>query len=1050
MEISPTTQKKDWNYRLVRYFLKNTQLTAMLLLFVTIAGLFAFSRFRVEGFPEINISLAVVNTVVPGAGPESINTTVTIPLENKLKDVKGLKEISSTSRNSVSTILLTFEEGTDMTAAVQDARTKISQASLPQGVQDPDIILPETGGAPYIVAVTGTGSLKDLSDRAEVFKEQLMDLSEVKSVELVSNAKQVIYIDVDPKGAALDYQSQLQAGTLSFPVGQARIDGHLTPLSSKAVITDLSSLKKYPITVQGQNGAQVQPLQNLANVYEGTDYGGQIHWLGYKKDDKFISQKALLYQIRLEKTADLLRTDEKVKTAIEESEKKLGNGSDVVVVYDQAVESRRQVKEIVEGAIGGKWTVDNPIANVGYVFGAIWLLLIVMLLFLDFRSAIISVLAVPLSFFFTFIFLNLFGVQLNTIVLFSLVLVLGLIADPAIVVLESIKRYMDLGYKGNQAVGRSVQTIGQGIFIAVLTSAVVFIPFALVSGTFGAIIKYIPLTVIPALIASYFVPMVFLTWFAGKFLKPSRHPETESENDISILWPVARWFVSANRYILARRWLSILIIILGLVVPVGISGYLFSSGKIRQVQFAEPDDNQFITVTIPTGSNLTEAELIEKSDALEKALEPYRTYAQSYFYGSLDGSGSDGASLSVTLTLLPHADRELTSKEIAQDLNSDLRSKFGELAQASEIGTGPPSGSFPISVRVFNPDSKKLLEVSKKVADELKTYSEVNAIRYDGQDKTTEFSIALLSDSISTYSVTPPVVYGQIAAVFGERTVLTLNGTDVKIRVPKDLAPQTLEDLKKYPIFTQKGPVTLETLAEVKQEEVPTAIRRLQGERYAEIGARINDSRDAINVQRKINDWTKSQTSAFGLDDKAFENRAGQDEFEKSFQELFLAIAIAIIFTYIIFVLFFKSFLQPLIILFAVPLIFIGVFPSLVWLNGGQFGFLETIGLIMVIGIVENVGIFLIDFANKKVAEGMDKKEAISLASGIRFRPIILTKLTALAGFLPLAVFAPFWRGLAVVAMMGILSSGILSLFTTPILYSWLTRKRKPKTEIEL
>jgi multidrug efflux pump len=111
---------------------------------------------------------------------------------------------------------------------------------------------------------------------------------------------------------------------------------------------------------------------------------------------------------------------------------------------------------------------------------------------------------------------------------------------------------------------------------------------------------------------------------------------------------------------------------------------------------------------------------------------------------------------------------------------------------------------------------------------------------------------------------------------------------------------------------------------------------------------------------------------------------------------------------------------------------------------------LETIGLIMVIGIVENVGIFLIDFANKKVAEGMDKKEAISLASGIRFRPIILTKLTALAGFLPLAVFAPFWRGLAVVAMMGILSSGILSLFTTPILYSWLTRKRKPKTEIEL
>jgi multidrug efflux pump subunit AcrB len=135
--------------------------------------------------------------------------------------------------------------------------------------------------------------------------------------------------------------------------------------------------------------------------------------------------------------------------------------------------------------------------------------------------------------------------------------------------------------------------------------------------------------------------------------------------------------------------------------------------------------------------------------------------------------------------------------------------------------------------------------------------------------------------------------------------------------------------------------------------------------------------------------------------------------------------------------------LQPLIILFAVPLIFVGVFPALALLAGGQFGFLEVIGILMVIGIAENVGIFLIDYANRKVAEGMDKKEAIAIASGIRFRPVILTKITALAGLLPLAVFSPFWRGLSTVVIFGILSSGILSLFTTPVLYNWLTRKRK-------
>ena len=143
------------------------------------------------------------------------------------------------------------------------------------------------------------------------------------------------------------------------------------------------------------------------------------------------------------------------------------------------------------------------------------------------------------------------------------------------------------------------------------------------------------------------------------------------------------------------------------------------------------------------------------------------------------------------------------------------------------------------------------------------------------------------------------------------------------------------------------------------------------------------------------------------------------------------------------FVIFFKSFVQPLIILFAVPLIFIGVFPALAFFAGGQFGFLETIGILMVIGIAENVGIFLIDYANRKVREGMDKKEAIAIASGIRFRPILLTKITALAGLLPLAVFSPFWRGLSLVVVFGILSSGILSLFTTPVLYNWLTRVKK-------
>jgi len=1041
------TPKLGWNSRMVRYFLTNTQLSALLFVFIVISGVFAFARFRVEGFPSINIPLAVVTTVVPGAGPETINSSVTIPLESKVRDVKGIKDVSSQSMGGVSTIVINFREDADLGSSVQDVRNKIGQVKLPQGALDPEVFVPDISGAPYIVGIAGNKSLRELDVLSETLREKLLATDGVQSLDKISNAKDKIYIDVNPGTNQQTIISQLQAARVAFPLGQIEDNGTVGSLSASSQINSLDELKHFPISLPGQDGGvQILPLDSVASVYAGTDYGGQIHWLGYKSGDDFITDKALLYQIKLEPDADLLKTDEKVKAAIAETQSAIDGQAKVVVVFDQARESSRQVSEIIKGAAGGKWENDGPIAYVGYLFGAIWLLMIVMLLFLDWRSAIISVLSIPLSFLLTFAVLSLFGIQLNTIVLFSLVIVLGLIADPAIVVLESIKRYIEIGFRGNQAVEKSVDTIGRGVFIAVLTSLVVFLPFALVSGTFGQIIKYIPLTIIPALIASYFIPMLFLTWLGGKFLKPSKNRDHQplDENDVSTLWRSARWFVKANRYILSRVWLSVLIVILGLAVPILISAGLIASGQIRQVQFSEPDDNQFVTISVPTGADLNEQKLVEKSDELETALAPYRKYMEAYFYGSLDSGAGGSQGLSVTITLLPKTERDINSKEITAKINSDLVAKFGEQAQASEIGTGPPEGAYPVSVSIFDADADKLQKASEAVAKELSSYDEVSAVRYDGQTVTTELKVSIKSEDATKFGLNAGAIYGQLAAVFSEQTIFSLGDEEVVIRVPKDVTPHTVDELRATMIVSQFGALRLDEVATVSEEAVPSAIKRLQGERFVQVSARVKDTRDIITVQRKIETWGKDNASRLGLGAKAFENRASQDEFEKSFQELFAAIGISILISYLIFVLFFKSFLQPFIILFAVPLIFVGVFPALVWLNAGQLGFLEIIGLIMVIGIVENVGIFMIDFANRKVGEGMHKREAIALSSGIRFRPIILTKLTAFAGFLPLAVFAPFWRGLAVVAIAGILSSGILSLFTTPILYSWLTRTKKP------
>ncbi|MCC7356291.1 MAG: efflux RND transporter permease subunit [Candidatus Doudnabacteria bacterium] len=1042
MDIS--NPKRDLNYRLVRYFLNHTQLSVLLFVLVVLGGIFGFSRLRVEGFPEVPIPIAIVSVVSPGAGPDTIAESVVAPIESAIEDVKGVKEVSSTSQNNIGIIVVSFNEGVDVTTAVQDVRTKASNVSLPEGTQTPEISVPDFAGPTYIVAVSGGASLNDLESSSETLKDKLLAVEDVKSVELLSGIKQNIYIDIAPQYQLPDVISQITSSDVEFPLGQAIINGQLTTITGKRQVKSIDDLRALPISLNGQ----VFKLADIASVNAGVDYGGQIHWIGYTKEDggEFIRQKALLYDIRLKADADILSTDPKVLEAIKLANEEV-DSAEFVTVYNIAEESRRQVDEIVEGAVGGKWDeVDGPAANIGYVFGGIWLLMIAILAFLDWRSALVSAASIPLSFLATFMFLGLFDIQLNTIVLFSLVLVLGLIADPAIVIIESIKRYIEIGKRGKDAVFGAVGTVGQGIFIAVLTSLVVFVPFAIVSGTFGAIIKYIPLTVIPALVASYFVPMLFLTWISAKFLKGKPNVTLHDEDDPATLWPIARWFIKANRYILSHVAIQVTVIILAFVIPVGIAGWLFSSGQIRQVQFAQPAEAEFLMIEVPVQPTTTEPLLIAQSAVLDEILKKFTNSIDTYFYQYQGKSGGTAQPFTVFVHLLPPKDRIQKSDDIIASLNADLEQQFGEKAFAYDLGAGPPQGNYPVSVKIYDHDPAKLLAAAQKVADELRNYEEVTAVRYDGDEPNTELAVQIRSEALASRGLTPPALFGQINGALGERSLFTLGEYNVVLRTPSEKEPNSVEALGNTIVFGSQGPVALKDVADIVPTEVPGAIQRLNGDRYITVSARVSDSRDVINVQREINDWVKANTGTLGLDEASFGDRASTDEFEKSFQELFAAIALSILVTYIIFVLFFRSFVQPLIILVAVPLLFIGAFPALVWFGDGQLGFLETLGVIMVIGIVENVGIFLIDYANRKVAGGMDRKEAIALSAGIRFRPVILTKLTALAGLLPLAIFAPFWRGLAVVVIGGILSSGILSLFTTPVLYTWFTRnKKKPE-----
>jgi HAE1 family hydrophobic/amphiphilic exporter-1 len=1034
--------KYGFTHRFVNYFLRNTQLTILLFLILVIGGVGAFLRLRVEGFPEIQIPAVVVTTVVPGAGPDTVRSIVSQPIETAVKNLDGVKETSSTSQANFSVVVINYDSNVDVNLAIQEARTKIESLALPEGIS-PQVVVSKINRAPFYIAVSGGTDLLSLRKQSEILKTELQAIDSVASVNEISGIEANIYIELGPQYQSPQIIDQIRAANVGFPLGETIIDGKRVPVVAKSSVRDLEDIRAIRINLP--DGSSVR-LADIASVYLGVDYGNKVHRVGFLQPElnQFKIQPSLLYEVTVEKGTDLLAINDQIKEAVAKSNER-SDVADFVIVLNMADRAQQQVDEIIAGAIGSSWG-DSPIGYVGFIFGGAWLLLIIMLLFLDWRTAIVSLLSIPLSFLFTFLVLAILGIQLNTLVLFSLVLVLGLIVDPAIVVLESIRRYMDIGYKGDSAVLRAVDVVGLGLFVSVLTSLIVFLPFAVVSGTFGQLIVYIPYTVFPAIIASYFIPLIFLTWLGSRYIKTEKGQELKDEDDVHTLWSIARSLMNINRYIVSRRWASILTVVAGLVVPIAITVVLFSTDHIRQVQFSQPDDSHYIQLSIPRGANQTYRDLQMTATGVEEVLKPFTGEIKSFFYQDFGGSLSN-QTLSVFIELQPLKNRSRKSSEITKDIQTQLKAKFGDKALASELAAGPPSNTLPVSVQIFDENLDNLRFASEKIAAELRSYAEVDLVNTDFDNQSFELDIVVDPTKAAAAGLSAPAVYGQLAGLLGENTLFRLEQTAVIVRVPEDVKPATKDALLSSVVFGTAGPVRLGDVAVINETVVPSSVRSLGGERYALVSATVKDSRDAINVQRKITDWAKKNTSTLGVNDRAFEQRAGVNEFEKSFQELFLAIFAALVLTYVALVIFFRSFVQPFIILYSVPLILIGVFPALALFNKGQFGFLETIGILMVIGIVENVGIFMIDYANRKVSEGVNKSEAIVLASGIRLRPITLTNITTLAGLLPLAVFSPFWRGLALVVIFGILSSGILSLFTTPVLYKWLTRVKKSDGE---
>jgi multidrug efflux pump subunit AcrB len=950
-------------------------------------------------------------------------------LEDGLKEAAGIKEIRSVSMNSFSNVVIELEAGTDIDQATQEIRNKILsvEGELPEDAEKTQVHRWETGGSAYVLALSGS---ENLSATVDSVTAAVSSMSEIKSVKPLIGKEKRVVIEVDPQklgstGLGLDELINIIKGAnINFPVTRLDLDEKNQTLMVIGALESVSELEQVTIGLEPRSNTRLT-LSDVARVTIDETNGNLIDRFGSGNGDRLKVTSGALLAIELADGADIIRTRQKLNDRLDQLKQTgdIPGKTRIEYIVDEARETQKQVDELSSGAIGNRQNL--------WLLGGIQLVLIIMLLFVNFRAAVLAAAAIPLSLGFTFISLWAMGITLNTVVLFSLILVLGLIVDPAVVIVESIQHYRDLGYKARDAVRETARRYGAGVFAATLTNLMVFVPFGVVSGIFGEIIRFIPLTIMPALVASYFLPIAILPLLSERFIKPRAGAGTD---EVASLWGAARAMIAVNRWILARPWRQLLVVVaVGALTIFSVS--LVASGKVRVVQFSMPEDNDRLMVNLTFDKGLTDEKRESIAKKLEKRLES-EPGIRNFYYPEQSRD-----SLTAFIHLRDERAPEDRSKKIVSRLNKSLSDKPGFAFRAAELSYGPPESDYQIQVQLYDDNLDSLKKAAVKVGAFLEGVEGVQKVD-DGVNSSAEPEVRVVLDrreaearGLSGFQV------GQVLKALLDETKVTKfddqkddRTLDVVLKVDGGNRPTLSRELNDLTLTDRLGePVRLAEVAKVESTNSLAKVERFEGRRFLTVKARVDEER-LFDIQSRLDSHlTPERIKALGISGTG--NRGEYEDIAKSFRELFIALAIAVGLTYLVLVLQFRSFAQPMIMLFTIPPSVIGVFPAL-WLLGSQFGFLELLGLTILVGIVENVAIFLMDYANQRIREdGMDPREAIVLASGVRFRPIVLTNLVTLGALLPLAVTSPFWRGLSVTIMAGIGLSGIFSMVIIPILF---------------
>ena len=1038
----------------------NPVLANMLMIIIIAFGVYAWINLPRELTPEIALQSATVTTLYPGASPEEVEKLVTAPIEDAIEEnVSKINLLFSNSSEGRSVISIDFEEMSDrdFDKELESLRTAVEQVNeLPEEILDDPKVeeLDISSGFPMLtIVVGGTISEAQMRDVAENLKDEILDIKNIASVRIAGLREREIWVEVDPdrlKAYRIPIASiitALGASNLNLPAGTMELGSTEFMVRTMGEFTNPDVIRDTIIAVQPTGTPlRLKDVATVSDTYEEARTLSRIY-----------GEPSISLSVQKKTEGNTIALVAELRELVKKRGVDLPEGAELTAVNDYSV--------ILKERLG--------ILETNAFFGLI-LVVLMLLLFIGWRNAVFAALGIPVAFMATFWFMSVGGYSLSGVSLFGLILVVGIVVDDAIVVIENIYRHIERGEPPKVAAIRGAEEVGWPVLAASLTTICAFGPLMFMSGVPGQFMRVVPIMAILVLLASLFEVFVILPAHVAEWGRTRTRTgrsrfenlRTRSPNTFALSTYIIgffAWFGTVfdlirNRYV---RILKITIrhryAFVGCVLFIGLIACVGAFVVLDKELFPGEDFPQFyVKAEMPPSYGMQEttaviAQLEEAAKTLpanEVAAIVSNVGLHTPTSGMMEGVtyGSNFGEVIVELT--PKQERTRGVDDIIAELRTKTTSVSGieELNFITQEG-GPPQGQ-DVEVKVKGPRFEQLSELADTLKTSLSQMDGVYDIRDDFRTGKSELRIYLKPEKAHQYGLTTFQIAQTVRTALEGAKATTYREADEAIDVVVKYKEDTLTNLvalNNLLIATPTGAIVpLKDVADITQEKGYSDIRRFDGERSITVYASVDRTKTTpVKVNQALISTFANVESLYPGYQLDF--RGLFDEIIESFSELWKLFIVGLLLIYVVLGAQFKSFIQPIIIMFAVPFGMIGAMVGLLLANA-TLSMVAMFGIVALSGIVVNDSIVLIDFVNAYRERGYNKWYAILKGGYVRLRPIILTSLTTIIGLIPMAVGlggkSPIWMPMAYTIIFGLALATTMTLFVMPALYAITTDLR--------